>query len=278
MTQQAGTTGSTPRFRGGVPSSSTVASLSRGDRILIITSITLTTVLAWTYLIHLGHQMSSQMESDRTMAVMGMTTEWTAADVGYTLAMWAVMMVGMMAPAAAPVMMLFAASKAKRAKPDAAPTTLIFGLGYVAVWIFFSVAATFAQWALHHQAMLSSNMATSNLRLGGTVLIAAGLFQVTPWKNKCLAHCRSPLGFLMANWRDGALGSFEMGVRHGGYCLGCCWALMLVLFAVGVMNLVWVGVLTVFILIEKIAPGGTIAGRIAGAALILAGVVMIATR
>jgi len=123
--------------------------------------------------------------------------------------------------------------------------------------------------------MLSATMAASSPRLGGAILIAAGAYQLTPWKGKCLSHCRSPLGFLMTNWRDGKLGAFQMGIHHGAFCLGCCWALMCVLFVVGVMNLVWVAALTGFVLIEKTGPAGVIIARAAGAAMVLLGIVAI---
>ena len=211
------------------------------------------------------------------MEAMGMTMymPWTAADVFLTFAMWSVMMVGMMAPAAAPVLLLFGAARAGRGDRGASLAVLIFGLGYIAVWAGFSMGAVLAQWTLHQAAMLSATMAASSPRLGGAILIAAGAYQLTPWKGKCLSHCRSPLGFLMTNWRDGKLGAFQMGIHHGAFCLGCCWALMCVLFVVGVMNLVWVAALTGFVLIEKTGPAGVIIARAAGAAMVLLGIVAI---
>ena len=212
------------------------------------------------------------------MAAMGMTMQmaWTSADAFFTFAMWVVMMIAMMAPAAAPILLLFAAARARRGERSVSPATAMFGLGYVVVWTGFSAAATLAQWALHQAALLSMAMATSSSRLSGAILIAAGIYQLTPWKSKCLTHCRSPLGFLMSCWRDGRLGAFRMGVRHGTFCLGCCWALMCVLFVVGVMNLIWVAALTVFVLVEKIGPRGAIVARVAGAALVVMGIVAIA--
>jgi predicted metal-binding membrane protein len=138
------------------------------------------------------------------------------------------------------------------------------------------VVAAVAQWGLHQAAMLSAAMATSSGRLSGAILIVAGAYQLTSWKSRCLTHCRSPLGFLMTNWRDGTIGAFRMGFRHGAYCLGCCWALMCVLFVVGVMNLIWVAALTGFVLIEKIGPAGAIVARVAGAAMVVIGIVAIA--
>jgi predicted metal-binding membrane protein len=275
----ARTTDSTRRFPGRVLSSSSpAAALSRRDRLLIPACIALITLLAWAYLVHLDRQMSVDMEHDKMMAAMGMTMDmpWSAADVFFTFAMWAVMMVGMMAPSASPMLMLFAAARAGRGKRGVSLATLVFGLGYSAAWTGFSVGAALAQSGLHHAAMLSAAMASSSGRLAGAILIAAGVYQLTPWKSRCLRHCRSPLGFLMSNWRDGTTGAFQMGFRHGAYCLGCCWALMCVLFAVGVMNLIWVATLTGFVLIEKIGPAGAVVARVAGAAMVVVGIVVIA--
>jgi len=190
--------------------------------------------------------------------------------------MWAVMMIGMMAGTAAPVLLLFAGARA--AARGARFAVLMFGLGYVAVWVGFSAFAALVQWALHETAMLSPAMKASSPYLAGAILIMAGGYQLTPWKGACLAQCRSPLGFLMTNWLDGQLGALRMGVRHGTYCLGCCWALMCLLFVAGVMNLVWVAALTGFVLVEKIGPAGSIVARVAGAAMVLVGIFMIAAK
>jgi predicted metal-binding membrane protein len=224
--------------------------------------------------------MSSSTEHDTMMAEMGMTMDmsWTAADVFFTFAMWAVMMIGMMAGTAAPVLLLFAAARARRDARGVRPAVLMFGLGYLTVWVGFSACAALAQWLLHQTAMLSPAMAASSPYLAGAILIVAGGYQLTPWKGACLTYCRSPLGFLMTSWREGRLGALQMGVRHGAYCLGCCWALMCVLFVVGVMNLVWVAALTGFVLLEKVGPAGTIVARVAGAAMVLAGILLIAAK
>jgi predicted metal-binding membrane protein len=205
-----------------------------------------------------------------------MDMPWTMTDAWFTFAMWTVMMVGMMAGSAAPVLLLFAASRAKRPGPGVKSSVLMFGLGYLAVWTGFSACAALAQWALHKAAMLSPAMAASSPHLAGAILVAAGAYQLTPWKGACLTHCRSPLGFLMTNWRDGQLGALQMGLRHGAYCLGCCWALMTVLFVAGVMNLVWVAMLTGLVLIEKVGRTGIMVARLAGAVLVVVGIVKIA--
>lgn len=204
-----------------------------------------------------------------------MTPPWTSADFFFTFAMWVVMMAGMMAGSAAPAMLLFAGMHAQSSARRMPPIVLTFALGYALVWIGFSALATLAQWLLHNAALLSPEMAASSTRAGGAILCAAGVYQFTPLKGTCLRHCRSPLGFFMTNWRDGTAGALHMGVRHGVYCLGCCWALMLVLFAVGVMNLVWVAALTLLVLLEKVGPAGAVVARVAGAAMVIAGILLL---
>jgi len=251
--------------------------IPRRDRLLILGCIAVVTLSAWAYLVHLDRQMSADMKNASEMAAMGMSMDapWTAADGLFTFAMWAVMMVGMMAPTASPMFLLYAGARAGRGESAVSLATLAFGLGYIAVWTAFSALATFAQFGLHQAALLSVAMASSSNRLSGAIFLAAGIYQLTPWKGSCLTQCRSPLGFLMTHWRDGAAGAFQMGFRHGVFCLGCCWALMGLLFAVGVMNLLWVAALTSFVLFEKIGWAGSMVARIAGAALIILGIVVI---
>lgn len=206
-----------------------------------------------------------------SMARMGMPMDmpWTTRDFLLTFAMWSVMMIGMMAPTAMPVLLLFAQMR-KDQKQSLAAT--LFGLGHVSIWIAFSAIAASLQWALHQVTLLSSGMVVTSPYVAGIILIGAGIYQLTPAKAKCLTKCQSPLGFLMSNWREGSRGAFVLGTRHGAYCLGCCWALMLVLFVVGVMNLAWVAVLTAFIFLEKFGPRGLRIARIAGGLIILAGI------
>jgi predicted metal-binding membrane protein len=260
-----------------VHSSTAIARVSRRDRFLIGSCILLMTALAWAYLIHLDRQMSSAMAYDRMMAAMGMTSgvAWTPADVFFTFAMWAVMMVAMMSGAASPVIFLFAAVHRRRDPRSVPLAVLLFGSAYLVIWAGFSACAALAQWALHEATMLSPAMRTSSPYLGGAILLGAGIYQLTPFKGACLTHCRSPLGFMMTNWREGPLGAFQMGLRHGAYCVGCCWALMCVLFVVGVMNLAWVAALTVFVLLEKAGPAGGMLARIAGAGMVIAGILRI---
>ena len=262
---------------GAARSPSPVPAPSRRHRALIATCIVLITALAWAYLVHLNRHMTSPIDGDTMMASMGMVMDrpWGAGDLLLTFVMWAAMMVGMMAVPALPVLLLFAGMQAQGVDRGVVPAVPSFGLGYLIVWLAFSACATAAQWALHEGAMLSSTMATSSTSVAGVILIAAGAYQLTPLKTGCLARCRSPLGFLMSNWRDGSRGALLMGFRHGIFCLGCCWALMAVLFVVGVMNLAWVGVLTLFILAEKIGPTGARVSRVGGAILLALGAVLL---
>ena len=247
--------------------------------LFIATCVVLLTGLAWAYLFHLDRQMSAAMQYDRQMSAMGMgmamDQPWTLSEAVLTFAMWAVMMVAMMAAPVTPMLLLFAGTQARRGVATAPLAVAFFGLGYFIVWTGFSAGATLAQWALHQAAMLSPAMQMASPRLGGLLLLMVGLYQLTPWKNKCLSHCRSPLGFLMTHWRNGRLGAIRMGLAHGAYCLGCCWALMCMLFVVGVMNLAWVAVLTVMVLLEKIGPSGTWIARLAGAAIAVRGILLL---
>jgi predicted metal-binding membrane protein len=200
---------------------------------------------------------------------------WSWVDVAWLVVMWSVMMVAMMIPTAAPMILVFAAVHRQRAaRGGAVVPTGIFVLGYIVVWTAFSIAASLMQATLHGVAILSPAMAMRSPLLGGTLLVAAGVFQWTPLKRACLATCRSPLSFVMRGWREGGRGAFVMGLRHGLFCLGCCWALMSLLFVAGVMNLLWVAVIALAVLAEKVLPNGDGIGRLAGVALVVVGVVV----
>ncbi len=256
------------------PVADPIAALVRRDRALVWTGIAALVLGAWGYLLHLARTTGGDMAP---MPGMGpVLAPWTTADVAFTVLMWAVMMVGMMLPAAAPVILLFAAVNRKRREQGGlAVPTGTFVAAYLLVWGGFSVAGGLVQWGLHAAALLSPAMATTSPLLGGALLVAAGVYQLTPLKEACLAHCRSPLGFLMTEWRDGRAGAFRMGLRHGVYCLGCCWVLMGLLFVTGVMNLLWVAAIATFVLLEKVAPGGRLIGRAASWVLIAAGLVVL---
>jgi predicted metal-binding membrane protein len=182
------------------------------------------------------------------------------------------MMVGMMLPSALPTILLFRHAIRRDPKVRApVPRTFVFTAGYVVVWTLFSAAATLLQWGLAEAALLSPMMVSASPSLGGAILIVAGVYQWTPLKNVCVSHCRSPLAFFMQHWRPGLPGALRLGVRHGLYCVGCCWALMLLLFFGGVMSLLWIAAITAFVLLEKLAPYGVQGGRLSGLALALAG-------
>ena len=201
---------------------------------------------------------------------------WSTVDILLLLVMWVVMMVAMMVPTAAPMILLYATVNRRQHGPRAPwlPTAVFLG-GYLLVWTGFSALATLAQWGLHSAALLSPMMVSTSPMLGGVLLLSAGIFQWTPWKYTCLTHCRSPLGFLMTDWREGTWGALWMGLRHGSYCTGCCWFLMALLFVAGVMNLLWVATIMAFVLVEKMVPRGGLVGRVAGGALVLAGVILL---
>ncbi|QRM35317.1 DUF2182 domain-containing protein (plasmid) [Microvirga sp. VF16] len=210
--------------------------------------------------------MDMQAMGDMAMPMAPMP--WSPGYFALIVAMWIVMMAAMMLPSAAPVILLYATiARRRRQQGAAAPAAGLFALGYVVVWAVFGLLAATLQWGLDAALLLSPLMATTSVAVAGLVLVAAGLYQWTPLKQACLRQCRSPLDFLLGDWREGSRGAVAMGTRHGLFCLGCCWMLMLLLFVGGVMNLLWIAVLALFVLIEKAAPGGHWIGRAAGAVL-----------
>ncbi|HUQ48976.1 MAG TPA: DUF2182 domain-containing protein [Gemmatimonadaceae bacterium] len=260
-------------------SQSPVAGIVSRDRAIVGTCILIVVVLAWAYLIRLDSQMGSHESPLGSMPGMSMLP---GAPQGYrelllTFAMWSVMMVGMMTATAAPLIMLFAGMREKLGDPGASTKAMVLGLGYLTVWVSFSAAAALSQWGLQRELLLSSDMSVRSSVAAGLILIFAGVYQLTPAKRACLRQCQSPLGFLMANWRDGTAGAFAMGLRHGLFCLGCCWALMTVLFVVGIMNLAWVAVLTVVVLAEKLGRIGALVVRAGSVIMIGYGVMILAT-
>ena len=204
------------------------------------------------------------------------TGTWTVGYVVVIFFMWWVMMFGMMLPSAAPLLLLFARMMRKEKKKGApyVPTG-VFALGYLTMWAAFSAIATGAQWGLEASGLLSGIMVGTSAVLGAGLLIAAGIWQLTPWKNACLRHCRSPIGFLSTHWRPGRTGAFRMGLVHGAFCMGCCWFLMALLFYGGVMNLYWIIGLALYILIEKLLPAGARIGQLTGVVLIVWGAVLL---
>ena len=221
----------------------------------------------WLWVISMGRDMYGSMAGPSAWM---MTAAWDAPYLLLLWAMWAAMMAAMMLPSAAPFVLLYARAARQRAAAAPAGALAVNALagGYLLVWAVFSAGATLLQWALAASGLLTPMMEASSSAAAAGVLLVAGLYQLTPLKHACLRSCRSPLGFLGARWRAGTAGAFRMGVEHGLYCLGCCWALMLLLFAGGVMNLVVVLALTAWVAVEKLAPFGEQSARVGGALLL----------
>jgi predicted metal-binding membrane protein len=247
----------------------------RRDRIVVLSGLASITTLSWVYVLSLTSD-TQNMDMGAEMSMPRMQA-WSVADFGLTFGMWAVMMVAMMTPSAAPMILMFAGVNRRRREQQVSYVpTGVFLAGYLVVWAAFGVLATAAQWALHAVSLLSPMMAITSPVLGGVLLLAAGVYQWTPLKHACLRKCRSPLGFVLNEWRDGRWGAFSMGLKHGGYCTGCCWSLMTLLLVAGVMNLLWVAAIAGFVLLEKAAPAGDRLGRVAGVVLVGSGVWMVA--
>jgi predicted metal-binding membrane protein len=242
-----------------------VVALLRRDRRLVLAGLAGLTVLAWLYLAWDAAGMAAMAPAEGGPAP-------ALGHAGLTFLMWAAMMVGMMAPSAGPAVLLYASlARRTRERGGPFPRVWVFALGYLAVWTGFGALATGLQVALERAALLSPMAVTESRSLAGLLLVAAGAWQWLPVKHVCLRHCRAPLQFFLTRWRAGARGAFVMGVEHGLFCLGCCWALMLLLFVGGVMDLVWVALIAGFVLVEKLAPFGPATGRIAGAFLAVFG-------
>jgi predicted metal-binding membrane protein len=245
------------------------------DRVITTLGLVLISALAWFYTIfgatgEIGMLTGGDAQMGMSaMAMPDMVMPWSTVDVIFMFIMWFVMMVAMMLPSASPTILLFAKvdrSQQRTLHPYIA--TLLFAAAYILVWAAFSLVATAVNWALHTQGLMTSMMGRTLPLWSGLLLIMAGIYQFTPLKGACLNKCRSPLAFLLSEWRDGNFGAFVMGLRHGTYCVLCCWALMALLFVLGVMNLLWVAVLSVFVLAEKIAPSGVWLSRASGVLLI----------
>ncbi len=250
---------------------STLERLIRRDRAIAALALGAITLLAWIYLFRAGAGMESMAMDARMHEAMGMADPhvWGAGDWFALFVMWAVMMVGMMLPSAAPVILLVLGAYRRRGDRRARTSAGSFVAGYVVAWTAFSAVAATAQVALHRAALLTVEMNSRSALLAGGILAVAGVYQWLPLKRACLTHCQSPLGFLGAYWREGSRGALLMGLRHGAFCVGCCWALMALLFVLGVMNLLWVAVIAAFVLLERLARQGALVGRAAGVLLIL---------
>lgn len=252
-------------------SPTTLEFLITRDRMWVLAGVIGATGLAWLYLV----SMATGMETMGEAMLSARATPWTSADFVLMFLMWAIMMVGMMLPSATPMILLFTTvTRRRRSQGAAVAPPWVFAAGYIAAWSAFSLAATILQWSLHRTGLLSPMMSTTSVLLGGTALVAAGIYQWTPLKTSCLRHCQSPLHFISTHWRDGTVGAFRMGWSHGLYCLGCCWVLMCLLFVGGVMNLLWIAGLAVFVLIEKVWPHRSIQA-LSGVGLVIWGTLVV---
>ncbi len=255
------------------------------DRLIGLAALVLFAALAWWYLLS-GAAVDMPAMSDMNMDMPGMSgmaesmarpIPWTGQYAWIVFIMWWVMMIAMMLPSAAPMILLYGLINDRQAQRGGTfVPNGIFALGYITIWGVFSVIATLLQWQLDRVALMSPMMQTTSAILGGGILIAAGVYQLTPLKYACLKHCRGPIEFLTRHWRPGYSGAWRMGIDHGLYCLGCCWVLMALLFYGGVMNLYWIIGLTLFVLLEKIAPAGQLVSRLSGVVLIAWGGVVLA--
>lgn len=241
----------------------------------MIGALALVVALAWAHLVAgAGMDMSATAMTRMYGQAMDMPPiVWTAGYVLLMFWMWWIMMAAMMLPSATSVLLLVAALN-RNAEPSRLPygSTGFFAAGYLLAWAGFSAIAVAAQWALTASGAVSEMMQVTNGKLAGAVLIAAGLWQFTPVKRQCLRRCRAPAQFLAQHRRTGTFAGLRMGIQHGGHCLGCCWALMALLFVGGVMNLYWIVGIALFVLVEKLVPAGVWFGRVAGAVLMLWGI------
>jgi predicted metal-binding membrane protein len=238
----------------------------RHDRAALVVVLIAIPLLAWAWVVALALDMYGTMRgASRWM----MTPTWDAPHVLLLWAMWAVMMAGMMLPSATPVLLMYGRSaRAREGERAAAARVYALAGGYLAVWTLFSVGATALQRILAAALVMTPMMEPATPIVAAIILAIAGAYQFLPFKFTCLQACRSPIGFFTQHWHPGAAGAFRMGLHHGLYCLGCCWALMLLLFAGGVMNLLVILALTIWVIVEKTAPFGVIGARLMGALLI----------
>jgi predicted metal-binding membrane protein len=250
------------------------------DRAVVVTAVLVLTALAWTYVLWTAASMSAATSASSMpgMNMPGMNMGWTVAGFALTLAMWVVMMIGMMTPSAAPMILLYA-RVGRQARADGRPfaPTGWFAGGYLLAWSGFAVAASLAQLALAHMTLITPMLSAANNRFAGLVLVAAGIYQWTPLKHSCLSQCQAPLSFLQRHggFQRDPRGSLKLGLRHGLACIGCCWALMMLLFVGGVMNLLWIAALSILVLLEKLLFFGRFVPPLVGLVLVAAGTIFI---
>ena len=240
----------------------------RYDRAPLLTLLVLLPLVCWMWIVVMARDMYGPMTG---ASAWMMTAMWDVPHLLLLWAMWAVMMAAMMLPSASPMLLLYGVVARRSRQPRAARQIYALAAGYLMVWTLFSLGATTLQRALVALLLVSPMMEITKAAAGATLLLVAGLYQLTPLKRACLRKCQSPLGFLVSRWRSGFSGAFMMGLEHGAYCVGCCWALMLLLFAGGVMNLTVIAALTALVAFEKLAPFGMYGAWISGVLLMATG-------
>lgn len=243
--------------------------LTLSERAVIAASLALATLAAWLGSWAIAAGMGA---IDPTFLASLCARPWSIADVTNAFLMWNAMMVAMMLPSAAPMIDAFATiAKRRRERRDPYVPTVIFVIGYLGVWGLFSTAGALGHWGMANAGLIGPDMTLSNRLAAGGVLVLAGLYQLTSVKQACLTHCRSPSGFILSEWREGYRGSMVMGFRHGFYCVGCCWALMLLMLVVSMMDLRWAAALAVYVAAEKLLPNGALLSKVAGLCAIVLG-------
>ena len=257
------------RFAGGP---TLLESALRSERTSAAALLVVVPLLAWLWIVALARDMYGPMTG---ASAWMMTPRWDAAHLTLLWAMWAVMMIAMMLPTASPLVLLYAAAARRSAPQTASQQTYALAAGYLSTWTVFSLGATALQRGLSSLLLVSPMMEAASSRVSAVLLLIAGAYQWTPLKHACLRTCQSPLGFLMGRWRGGASGAFRMGLEHGTYCVGCCWALMLLLFAGGVMNIAVIVGLMVWVGFEKLTPYGHLSAQITGALMLAGGMGML---
>jgi predicted metal-binding membrane protein len=256
---------------------STATVVQRAERWTLLLALLLCSGIAWFGLLRFADRMSAMPAMSAMPDMPGMAAT-TSSGPWFLFVMWAVMMVAMMLPSASPFILLFASiQRARRVQQAPAVNTALLVAGYLIAWTVFAAVASVVQTLLQTRSLVSAAMVSTSTLISACILIGAGIYQWLPVKELCLKACRSPLGFLATEWRDGRRGAVVMGLRHGVFCIGCCWPLMALLFVVGVMSLVWIAVISLLVLVEKLAPRGFAIARAGGVVLACAGFWLLAT-
>lgn len=250
-------------------------SILKRDRWIVAVTLVLVSSLAWAWLLSGAGMAMNAFEMTRHSR-LGMdmmdSPVWTINYIILMFFMWWIMMIAMMLPSAAPTILLAAALN-RRSKATTPPfgSTGLFTAAYLLAWAGFSIIAVVVQWWMQQNGWLNNMLVGQSWLINGLLLLAAGLWQFSPWKHACLKHCQSPVEFLTTQRQQGKSAALQMGLLHGAYCLGCCWFLMALLFVGGVMNLYWIVGLTIYVWVEKVASGGELISRLMGTLLALWG-------